>query len=786
MTVKRGVQIAPFQYYTMFEINTESIKSLCRALPIGEPLATLLVKRGYDTVEKAKEFLYPTAENAEDAFVLSGMDKAVERIRAALDAGEKIVVYGDYDCDGIMATSILYDYLRSLGADVSYYIPNRFDAGYGLSIETLEEIAETEFPDLLITVDCGISSVEEAAYLDEVLAIDLIVTDHHNLPDEIPNTIVVNPKQDPNTKSVNLCGAGVAFKVVQALGGWSAAWKYIELAAIATVADVVPLTGENRLITALGLQKINSREKINKGLRLLIESAGLEKVDSGDIGFRIGPRINAVGRLGDSSEVVSLFTTEEFVVLEGLTEKLTRMNDLRKSVVEQIYQEAIEMLKDYDLSVHRILFLYKEDWNPGVLGLVAGRLKNEFSRPVVLVTGEDKLRGSARSVEGVDIHATLKSAKDHLITFGGHKGAAGLSLLRENLIAARNQMDAFLEENYPVEAFTRDDSYDLALSPQEITLRLADEITLLEPTGEGNRKPIFKFTSDKLNFLSFANGQHIKCKINEQAEMVGFQMAYVAEGIAAGGKYDFLCECNKDIYKNRERVQMRITGAFMRSLEQSAQSVFLFNRYLRSNLFKEEKCDLTAVEQGALGDLLYDDRFCTLFLSLSENSALRFPLKESVPYVEYGRALDAPWNEVLIAPEKDPVGYRRIVLLDTPLTTGYAAKLFKATGAEIYIVKDNYPYTDLFRKMDLSVDALSNTYQTLRRFVYSGNGAASPVELMGKVAPSDPYTFLTHFYILYQSGSISVGQGFVITLRPFVDPAESLLYRRLSALKKRL
>ena len=211
----------------MEEMSREIVKKLCASLGIGEIFAGLLVQRGISSAEEGKRFLYPSAEDFEDPFLLSGMDDAVKRIRAAIEAKEKIVVYGDYDCDGITATSILYDYLRSLGADVSYFIPNRFDTGYGLSTETLEEIAETLFPDLIITVDCGISSVEEALFMEEVLAIDLIVTDHHNLPSKLPQAIVVNPKLDPECRSTSLCGAGVAFKLVQALGGIKEAWKYI-------------------------------------------------------------------------------------------------------------------------------------------------------------------------------------------------------------------------------------------------------------------------------------------------------------------------------------------------------------------------------------------------------------------------------------------------------------------------------------------------------------------------------------------------------------------------------
>ena len=775
----------------MKEFSQQTIQTFASEAGVGEILARLLLERGVDTAQKAGVFLHPKKEDFEDPFVLSGMQQAVDRIRYALDNKEKIVIYGDYDCDGITATSILYGYLLSLGADVSYYIPNRFDTGYGLTIETLEEIAETLFPDLIITVDCGISSVEEAEYLQEDLAIDLIVTDHHTLPDTLPGAIVVNPKLDPSTQSVDLCGAGVAFKVVHALGGITAAWKYVELAAVGTIADIVPLTKENRLITSLGLAKINSREEINKGLRLLIESLELkENPTATTIAFQVAPRINALGRLGDCSEVVRLFVSEEYLELQGLIEKMARINDMRKSLVNEIYSEAREMLKEYDLSMHKIILLYKPDWNPGVLGLVAGRLKGEFTRPVVLLCGDEEVKGSARSTESVDIYATIKSAAPLLTKFGGHKRAAGLTLPRENLIDARNLMDDFLDKNYPVEAFLRSERYDLELSADQITVRLADELQLLEPTGEGNPKPIFRFSSKEQQLLPFGNGQHLKGRISDQAEIIAFSLSHVFDALRAGVTYDYLCECSKNVYKNRERVQMRVVDLFARGFEGKDEDAGLFNRYLRSNLYKEEDCDFLSVSSSEAKDLLYDDNFCTLFVAFSSKQARI--LTEGLAtggkamLAEFAKSLDAPCNEVLFAPETDPVGYRRIVLLDTPLTKGYVARLAKATNAEICVVKDAYPFQEIFRTVDLSDAAFKATYESIRRFVYSGSGAVSPMELAEKLAPDHLPDFLVRFYSLYESGSISIGTGFSIALRPFSDPGGSILYRRICALKKRL
>lgn len=774
----------------MDKTNSETIKTLSGALSVDEIVAEMLVDRGVDTPEKARKFLYPTKADFEDPYRLTGMDAAVERIRQAVEGKEKIVVYGDYDCDGITATAILYGYLSSLGADVSYFIPNRFDTGYGLSTESLEYIAETYYPDLIVTVDCGVSSKEEAEYLEEVLAIDLVVTDHHMLPAELPSAVVVNPKLDPDSACVDLCGAGVAFKLVQALGGMDAAWQYVELAAIATITDVVPLTGENRLIVSLGLKKINSREAINKGLRLLIQSIELKgPVDPHAVGFQIGPRINSLGRLGDTSESVRLFVGEEFVELQGIVEKMNHANELRKSLVEKTYNEARELLKDYDLATHKIIMLYKEDWSSGIVGLVSGRLRNDFNRPVILLSGEDELVGSGRAGEGVDIHATMKSAERFLVKFGGHKSAAGLTVLRENLRDARNAMDDFLEKTYPNSVYSRSNAYEFALRPEQVTLKLAEDVALLEPFGLGNPKPIFKFSSADVALAPLGNGETVKGRLNAQADIIAFRKGYLLEGLQLGLPYEFLCECSKNEFKNVVRAQMVINDVFVVGApQQGANDLALFNRYLRANLYREEKCAYSVLTAEDVKNSFYDDEFGTLFVAFSPETAALLSshpeLKTKCARLEYVRSFDAPWNEVLIAPDADPVGYRKIVLLDTPLTTGYLSRLVKTTGAEVAVVKNNYPYREVFRTADLSVGALTATYQKINRFVFSGAGATSPVDLAKRISGGKEEEFLIHFYILFEIGAISVGQGFALAVRQMSDPVGSVLYKRLMALKK--
>ena len=770
--------------------SDELIKLFAEEFEVSELFAELLVRRGFESSEAVRAFLSPSQNDMMDPLLLSGMKDAVSRIRTALENKERIVVYGDYDCDGIMATSLLYGYLQSVGADVYYHVPNRFEGGYGLNTETLENIAETLFPDLIITVDCGISSAEEAEYLSEVLAIDLIVTDHHTLPDILPNAIVIDPKLDPSTPCADLCGAGVALKLVEALAGRETALQYVDLAAIATIADIVPLRKENRIIASLGLKKINEH-RMGKGLRMLIESCDREDhVSSEDIGFRIAPRINAVGRIADPNEIVRLFVSEEYLEIQGLIDKVGNANELRKSIQTQIYNEALDMLKEIDLSVHRIIVLYKESWNIGVIGLVAARLTREFNRPTILFGGEDVLKGSARSPEGIDIHRTIKAAESVLLTFGGHAGAAGLSLKRECLIEARNLMNDYLENTYPESLFIKRPAYDLTVSASDVTLRFAAELSRLEPTGEGNRKPLFRLNSDECSLVPMSNAQHAKGRLNDSTEVVAFGYSYLVDGISEGMRYDLIAECNAEVFRNRERVQMKVVGAFPAGYRSPSADPNGFHRYLRSNIYPESLPKFTAIRLNEINDCFYDERVCTLFVAFSSvtvEKVMAVPgFAEKISHVEYAKPADVVSNMLVIAPDFIPVAYKRIVLLDTPLTKGYISYLNKHTNADIYVVTDNYPFSDRIKAMDLSTSSVEKSYQAMRSFVFMGNGASGPMEFFKKTTATDIYQTIAHFYILFDCDAIKIEQGFALTIRQTHDLAASTLYRRLLALKNKL
>ena len=400
------------------------------ARPEGMPhlLHALLIQRGVASAAEAEAFLAPTEALLHDPLLLSDMDRAVSRLQSALAAGERVCVYGDYDVDGVCAAAILFLHLRSLGAKARVYLPDRQREGYGLNEEAVRALAADT--DLLVSVDCGVNAVDMAS-LARRLGMDIVITDHHRPGETLPDCPVVDPLLN-DYPCPHLSGAGVAFKLVEALSGRAAAMEYIDLAALSTVADVVPLLDENRFIVRAGLQRMNERPR--PGVAALKRVAGLENraLTAGHLGFQLGPRLNAGGRLGSARRGLELLLTEDRARAEALAEELDAENSARRNVENAILDQAEEALRDFDFPARRAIVLAREGWNPGVLGLAASRLVEKYHYPAILLCEENGvLKGSCRSIPGVDIFAALSASAQWLARFGGHRQAAGLTLSRK-------------------------------------------------------------------------------------------------------------------------------------------------------------------------------------------------------------------------------------------------------------------------------------------------------------------------------------------------------------------
>ena len=477
-------------------------------------LSDLLRARGVDTDEKARRFLSPSLEELHDPFLLDGMEKTVSLLRDAIAGKETILVYGDYDADGVCAASILLETLHEEGASLAYRIPSRHTEGYGLHADAVREIAEK--CSLLITVDCGISNAAEVALAKE-LGLTVIITDHHQPPEELPPADVVMDPLLGNYPFRHLCGAGVALKICQALQGLRGVEKRLDLAALATVADVVPLQDENRLIVREGLLRMNSTAR--PGLKALLEISGTRPPLCADhLAFRLGPRINAAGRLGDARLGVHLLLTPDPAKAEWIARRLEETNRERQDLERSMTAEAEAQLAGIPDGAH-VLIVAGENWNPGLVGLTAGRLCERRHLPVVALSiSGDTAVGSCRSIPGVHIHRVLSGCADLLERYGGHEQAAGLTVKTENIPALRSRLEETIAASVPPECFLPSEEYDLRLPFSTWTPETLALLDLLEPTGCGNPPPLFLLEGARVRSMNRVgrDGAHLKLSLLDE------------------------------------------------------------------------------------------------------------------------------------------------------------------------------------------------------------------------------------------------------------------------------
>ncbi len=564
---------------------------------MSELMHGLLQRRGIRSEEEARAFLHPNEHQLHDPYLLPGIKEAVERILEARENFEDVCVFGDYDVDGVSASALLSTFLKKeMGMRVGVYIPSRHEEGYGLNDNAVIQIAKDAT--LLITVDCGISCAAEVR-LAKSLGMDVIVTDHHRPGDNIPEGIVIDPLLG-DYPFQSLCGAGVAFKLICALSavlereageqsqpsGWRRAQEYIDLAALATVADLVPLTDENRVIVSLGLKKINAQPRT--GIKALIAAAGLEgrTISAGNIGFQIAPRLNASGRLGDARRALTLLTALSDAEAAPIAQELEQENLNRRSCEQKIVDEALEMMKNYDLLEHKIIVLMGSDWNSGVIGLAASRLVTKYFYPVILLSEKDGVcTGSCRSIPGVDIFAALTSCADLFVKYGGHKQAAGLTIERgkvEELIA---RLDEYIRENVLSEEYVPQLEYDIELTLDAVHEDAVRQMELLQPTGFGNPSPVIlsDVWVDSVRAVG-KEGAHLQMKLSDDfGEVPAICFGEGARaGELSGQNRKMLHAPQLNVWRDRVSVQCEVKNI----LESDSESVFdafesKFARFLR-------------------------------------------------------------------------------------------------------------------------------------------------------------------------------------------------------------
>lgn len=503
--------------------------ALARELGLSEITASVLVRRGYGDPDAARDFL-AGEQPLHDPFLLGDMSAAVERIHAAVAAGKRICVHGDYDVDGICATVLAVLVLRELGADVAWHLPSRFDEGYGVSGHTLERLAD-EGCGLLITVDCGITAVDELERARS-LGLDVVVTDHHRPADRLPDCPIVATRTS-DYPFPDLCGTGVVYKLGQALLGEDAdvLRRHLDLVALATIADVVPLVGENRSLAIAGLRALARTQK--PGLRMLMKVAGVDPatVDAGNVGFRLAPRINAAGRLGHPRAALELLLTAVADEARDLANRLEELNRDRQAVEDKILRAAIAEVEDRPDAERRrrAYVVWGEDWHEGVIGIVASRLVERYHRPVVLIAGTDGLwKGSGRSIPAFDLHSALGSCSGYLERFGGHRAAAGLSIRPELVESFAEAFATQAERTLPPEELMPTTVVDAVLPRgARLTLDLCQELGRLAPFGLGNPDVTLLAPGCELGDLAtVGDGKHLRFRVHRGGHDAGGAIAF--------------------------------------------------------------------------------------------------------------------------------------------------------------------------------------------------------------------------------------------------------------------
>lgn len=549
--------------------SPEKVKALAAELKVDELIAMLLVQRGIETYEAARQFFRPSLADLHNPYLMKDMDKAVDRIEAAIANAENILVFGDYDVDGTTAVSLVSSYLKSFYPNVATYIPDRYNEGYGVSYQGIDFADDNSFT-LIIALDCGIKSIDHVAYA-KAKNIDFIICDHHRPGDTLPEAVaVLDPKRIDCTYPYDeLCGCGVGFKLIQALAQnrnqtVEDLVPYLDLVATAIAADIVPMTGENRVLAKFGLEVINSNPR--PGIKALVQNVKKKTLTITDVVFIIAPRINAAGRIKHGNEAVALLTEYDLEQAEFFASEIEQHNRDRKDLDKQITAEALSQITENDETKKFTTVVYQENWHKGVIGIVASRLTETYYRPTIVFTKSgDKLAASARSVKDFDIYNALEACAEHLEQFGGHMYAAGMTLKEENYVAFKEAFERTVEETIHPDLLTPEIAVDAEINLTDINEKLIRILNQFEPFGPQNMTPVFM--TKGLKDSGYAKGigadeDHLKLYVKQNNSpgfgAIGFGLGKKLDLVKNQQSFDAVYCIDENEFNGKVSVQLRL------------------------------------------------------------------------------------------------------------------------------------------------------------------------------------------------------------------------------------
>lgn len=552
--------------WQIYETDKAKVEELAKKYNINKLLATILVNRNIVKEDDIRLFLNPVRDDFYNPFLIKDMDIAVKRILEAIQKKEKVTIYGDYDVDGITSITVLKSFLKDIGLDADFYIPNRLEEGYGLNKNAIDKIKQNGC-NLMITVDCGISATEEIKYANS-LGIETIITDHHEVGNELPEAIAVidNKRKDSSYPFRELAGVGVVFKLTQALGmklglKEETYLKYLDIVCVGTISDIVPLVDENRVIAKLGLMLVKQTRNI--GLKSIINSSGYTKIDSNTISFGVAPRINACGRMGKAEEALELFLSSDIYTVNELTKKLNEHNRQRQETEKAIFENAIKKIEKEQLDENKAIIVGGENWHHGVIGIVSSKITEMYFKPSILLSFEEDGvgKGSGRSIPGFDLHEALMKCLDTIEKFGGHSMAVGITIKKDKLEKFKEKFEKIAEDRH-IEEIVPIINIDAKIGLGDINKEIVESLKQLEPFGEANKMPIFAFKNLKIDSIrALSEGKHLKLTLKEDnyiINAIGFNIGQLAEEYRIGDKVDIAGVLEINTFNGVDNLQINI------------------------------------------------------------------------------------------------------------------------------------------------------------------------------------------------------------------------------------